>query len=158
MIEPIEGHPIISPQNIIQRPKVVYSDVSQEWHMHWHADNSSYGLLLQGYATSPTVQVRCRLPAGRGRLLIWTDRALTPLSTPRHLWETGRRTLACSQTTRTGDRTRSTQTETASTGGMCTSRATTMTRQSSTRSSTGFRSTTSRPPQSCRRKTPIMPS
>lgn len=28
--------------------------------MHWHADNSSYGLLLQGYATSPTIQV-CQL-------------------------------------------------------------------------------------------------
>ncbi|KAH8199601.1 hypothetical protein TruAng_006251 [Truncatella angustata] len=55
-LEPIEGHPYISPKNIIQRPKVVYSEVSNEYHLHWHADNSSYGLLLQGYATSPTVQ------------------------------------------------------------------------------------------------------
>ncbi|KAK9421322.1 putative Glycosyl hydrolase [Seiridium unicorne] len=55
-LEPIEGHPYISPENIIQRPKVVYSELSNEYHLHWHADNSSYGLLLQGYATSPTVQ------------------------------------------------------------------------------------------------------
>ncbi|ETS85142.1 hypothetical protein PFICI_03167 [Pestalotiopsis fici W106-1] len=55
-LEPIEGHPYISPSNIIQRPKVVYSNSSQEYHMHWHADNSSYGLLLQGYATAPTIQ------------------------------------------------------------------------------------------------------
>ncbi|KAK3945481.1 glycoside hydrolase family 43 protein [Diplogelasinospora grovesii] len=36
---PVEGHPYISPKNIIQRPQ----------------DNSSYGLLLQGLATSPNI-------------------------------------------------------------------------------------------------------
>ncbi|KAI1878413.1 uncharacterized protein JN550_000595 [Neoarthrinium moseri] len=55
-LAPIEGHPYIAPSHIIQRPKVVYSSISNEYHMHWHADNSSYGLLLQGYATSPTIQ------------------------------------------------------------------------------------------------------
>ncbi|KAK7966678.1 Arabinanase/levansucrase/invertase [Apiospora aurea] len=52
-LEPIEGHPYISPDMIIQRPKVVYS--GGQYHMWWHADNSSYGLLLQGLATSPRV-------------------------------------------------------------------------------------------------------
>ncbi|KAK8111258.1 carbohydrate-binding module family 35 protein [Apiospora kogelbergensis] len=53
-LEPIEGHPYISPDMIIQRPKVVYSERTSQYHMWWHADNSSYGLLLQGLATSPT--------------------------------------------------------------------------------------------------------
>ncbi|KAK8066406.1 galactan-beta-galactosidase [Apiospora hydei] len=52
-LEPIEDHPYISPDMIIQRPKVVYS--GGQYHMWWHADNSSYGLLLQGLATSPSV-------------------------------------------------------------------------------------------------------
>ncbi|KAK3305225.1 glycoside hydrolase family 43 protein [Chaetomium strumarium] len=54
-LAPIEGHEIISPKHIIQRPKVVYSKVSNEYHMWWHADNSSYGLLLQGFARSPNI-------------------------------------------------------------------------------------------------------
>ncbi|KAK7935715.1 hypothetical protein PG985_001210 [Apiospora marii] len=55
-LEPIEEHPYISPEMIIQRPKVVYSEGTSQYHMWWHADNSSYGLLLQGLATSPTVE------------------------------------------------------------------------------------------------------
>ncbi|TKX23354.1 putative glycosyl hydrolases family 43 protein [Elsinoe australis] len=51
----IEGHPYLDPSMIIQRPKVVYSEVSDEYQMWWHADNSTYGLLLQGYAKSPNV-------------------------------------------------------------------------------------------------------
>ncbi|KAI0870054.1 carbohydrate-binding module family 35 protein [Hypoxylon argillaceum] len=54
-LTPIAGHPYISPQMIIQRPKVVYSEPTGQYHMLWHADNSSYGLLLQGLATSDTV-------------------------------------------------------------------------------------------------------
>ncbi|KAL1880591.1 hypothetical protein VTK73DRAFT_5396 [Phialemonium thermophilum] len=54
-LEPIPGHPYISPSNIIQRPKVVYSEKSKEYHMWWHADNSSYGLLLQGFAKSKDI-------------------------------------------------------------------------------------------------------
>lgn len=56
MVEPVEGDPYISPSNIIQRPKVVYSEETGAYHMHWHADNSSYGLLLQGFAQSSTIQ------------------------------------------------------------------------------------------------------
>ncbi|KIA75513.1 hypothetical protein HK57_00012 [Aspergillus ustus] len=54
-LEPIEGHPYISPEHIIQRPKVVYSEEAGQYHMWWHADNSTYGWLLQGFATSDTV-------------------------------------------------------------------------------------------------------
>ncbi|KAI1339663.1 carbohydrate-binding module family 35 protein [Xylariaceae sp. FL0016] len=54
-LEPIDGHPYISPDSIIQRPKVVYSEPTGQYHMWWHADNSSYGLLLQGLATSDTI-------------------------------------------------------------------------------------------------------
>ncbi|RYC65926.1 hypothetical protein CHU98_g330 [Xylaria longipes] len=44
-LKPIDGHPYISPSMIIQRPK-----------MWWHADNSSYGLLLQGFASSDKIE------------------------------------------------------------------------------------------------------
>ncbi|KAL2861178.1 putative beta-glucanase [Aspergillus lucknowensis] len=54
-LEPIEGHPYISPEHIIQRPKVVYSEGTGQYHMWWHADNSTYGWLLQGLATSDNV-------------------------------------------------------------------------------------------------------
>ncbi|KAI4869858.1 carbohydrate-binding module family 35 protein [Hypoxylon rubiginosum] len=54
-LEPVEGHRYISPSSIIQRPKVVYSEPTGQYHMWWHADNSSYGLLLQGLATADTV-------------------------------------------------------------------------------------------------------
>ncbi|KAL2017519.1 hypothetical protein VTK56DRAFT_2011 [Thermocarpiscus australiensis] len=54
-LAPVEGHEYISPSNIIQRPKVVYSKASNEYHMWWHADNSSYGLLLQGFARSKNI-------------------------------------------------------------------------------------------------------
>ncbi|KXT04143.1 hypothetical protein AC578_112 [Pseudocercospora eumusae] len=54
-LEPIEGHPYIGPEHIIQRPKVVWSEPAKEYHMWWHADNSTYGWLLQGLATSPNI-------------------------------------------------------------------------------------------------------
>ncbi|KAL4744498.1 hypothetical protein BDW72DRAFT_188372 [Aspergillus terricola var. indicus] len=54
-LEPIEGHQYISPEHIIQRPKVAYSEETGQYHMLWHADNSTYGWLLQGLATSDTV-------------------------------------------------------------------------------------------------------
>lgn len=67
--EAIEGHPYISPDDIIQRPKVAYSDVTNQYHMWWHADNSTYGLLLQGLAVSDSIQgpyefVDATLPLG----------------------------------------------------------------------------------------------
>ncbi|KAL1612775.1 hypothetical protein SLS60_001004 [Paraconiothyrium brasiliense] len=40
---------------IIQRPKVVYSDATEKYHMFWHADNSTYGLLLQGFAQADNI-------------------------------------------------------------------------------------------------------
>ncbi|KAE8149212.1 glycosyl hydrolase [Aspergillus avenaceus] len=54
-LEPVKNHSFISPEHIIQRPKVVYSAEAGEYHMFWHADNSSYGWLLQGFATSDSV-------------------------------------------------------------------------------------------------------
>ncbi|KAL1623502.1 hypothetical protein SLS54_004492 [Diplodia seriata] len=54
-LEPIEGHPYISPEHIIQRPKVAYSESLNQYHMWWHADNSTYGWLLQGFATADTI-------------------------------------------------------------------------------------------------------
>ncbi|KAF2246950.1 carbohydrate-binding module family 35 protein [Trematosphaeria pertusa] len=52
---PIEGHPYISPSHIIQRPKVVYSEGTSKYHMWWHADNSTYGWLLQGFAQADNI-------------------------------------------------------------------------------------------------------
>ncbi|CAI7612925.1 unnamed protein product [Penicillium bialowiezense] len=54
-LAPIEGHPYISTSNVIQRPKVAYSADTKDYHMWWHADNSKYGLLLQGHAVSPEI-------------------------------------------------------------------------------------------------------
>ncbi|KAL5872406.1 hypothetical protein ACKVWC_008038 [Pyricularia oryzae] len=54
-LAPIDDHPYISPEHIIQRPKVVYSNATGNYHMWWHADNSTYGWLLQGFATSPNI-------------------------------------------------------------------------------------------------------
>ncbi|KAK0709395.1 glycoside hydrolase family 43 protein [Lasiosphaeria miniovina] len=54
-LAPVPGHGYISPENIIQRPKVVYSKISNEYRMWWHADNTTYGLLLQGFAPSPNI-------------------------------------------------------------------------------------------------------
>ncbi|KAL0571969.1 hypothetical protein V5O48_009995 [Marasmius crinis-equi] len=54
-LAPIEEHPYISPENIIQRPKVVYSEATGLYNMWWHADNATFGWLLQGLATSPNI-------------------------------------------------------------------------------------------------------
>ncbi|KAF1971662.1 Arabinanase/levansucrase/invertase [Bimuria novae-zelandiae CBS 107.79] len=54
-LEPIKGHPYLDPKMIIQRPKVVYSEGTEKYHMFWHADNSTYGLLLQGLAVSDNI-------------------------------------------------------------------------------------------------------
>ncbi|KAK4504465.1 hypothetical protein PRZ48_005381 [Zasmidium cellare] len=54
-LAPIEGHPYIAPEHIIQRPKVAWSKEAGQYHMWWHADNSTYGWLLQGFATSPNI-------------------------------------------------------------------------------------------------------
>lgn len=58
-LAPVAGDPFISPDNIIQRPKVVAVSSTAEagatFHMWWHADNASYGLLLQGLATADSI-------------------------------------------------------------------------------------------------------
>ncbi|KAJ4292674.1 hypothetical protein N0V90_009337 [Kalmusia sp. IMI 367209] len=54
-LKPIQGHPYLDPKMIIQRPKVVYSDATEKYHMFWHADNSTYGLLLQGFAEADNI-------------------------------------------------------------------------------------------------------
>ncbi|KAF9269122.1 galactan 1,3-beta-galactosidase [Marasmius fiardii PR-910] len=54
-LAPIEGHPYLAPDRIIQRPKVVYSKETNLYNMWWHADNASFGWLLQGVATSPNI-------------------------------------------------------------------------------------------------------
>ncbi|CAG9998620.1 unnamed protein product [Clonostachys byssicola] len=55
-LAPIEGHPWLSPtENRIQRPKVVYSEETGKYHMHWHADDNKYTKLLQGLATSDNI-------------------------------------------------------------------------------------------------------
>lgn len=85
-LEPIEGHPYIDTHHIIQRPKVAYSEGTGKYHvslttylqpnaslmgvqMWWHADNSTYGWLLQGFAqadniTGPYSFVDATLPLG----------------------------------------------------------------------------------------------
>ncbi|KAI6781048.1 uncharacterized protein J7T54_003215 [Emericellopsis cladophorae] len=55
-LEPIEGHEMISPHNVIQRPKVQYSDEDKKYHMWWHADDDKYSLLLQGHATADNIE------------------------------------------------------------------------------------------------------
>ncbi|KAH8880801.1 galactan 1,3-beta-galactosidase-like protein [Thozetella sp. PMI_491] len=60
-LSPIPGHPRLDPSMIIQRPKVVYAESTGKYNarlpptMWWHADNASYGLLLQGHAVSDSI-------------------------------------------------------------------------------------------------------
>ncbi|KAL4976387.1 glycosyl hydrolase [Aspergillus desertorum] len=55
-LAPVENHTYISPDgNRIQRPKVIYSEGTGQYHMWWHADDNSYSWLLQGLATSDNI-------------------------------------------------------------------------------------------------------
>ncbi|KAH7123027.1 glycosyl hydrolase [Dactylonectria macrodidyma] len=54
-LEPVDGHPWISKSNVIQRPKVIYSEETGKYHMWWHADDSKYTQLKQGFATSDDI-------------------------------------------------------------------------------------------------------
>ncbi|CAJ0552221.1 Ff.00g062000.m01.CDS01 [Fusarium sp. VM40] len=54
-LTPEKGHEHISPESIIQRPKVLYSEETGKYHMWWHADDKKYSLLLQGLATSDDI-------------------------------------------------------------------------------------------------------
>ncbi|KAJ7904806.1 Arabinanase/levansucrase/invertase [Mycena leptocephala] len=53
-LSPINGTDI-SPDRVVERPKSVFNAATQEWVLWFHSDNSSYGLLQQGIATSPNV-------------------------------------------------------------------------------------------------------
>ncbi|KAI2627831.1 carbohydrate-binding module family 35 protein [Hypoxylon sp. NC1633] len=72
-LEPVSGHRYISPSSIIQRPKVVYSETTGKYHMWWHADNSSYGLLLQGFATADTIAGPYQFVAATAPLGNWSQ-------------------------------------------------------------------------------------
>ncbi|KAI9901603.1 hypothetical protein N3K66_003420 [Trichothecium roseum] len=51
-LEPEDGHEWISPHNVIQRPKVQFSQETGQYHMWWHADNENYTDLAQGLAVA----------------------------------------------------------------------------------------------------------
>jgi hypothetical protein len=74
-LSPINGTEI-APERVVERPKVVYNEPTKTWvvghcvfgfsrpyhglnQMWFHADNSSYGLLRQGVATSQNVAGMC---------------------------------------------------------------------------------------------------
>ncbi|TPX14640.1 uncharacterized protein E0L32_005332 [Thyridium curvatum] len=54
-LKPVKGHEWISPDSVIQRPKVIYSKETKKYHMWWHADDSKYSKLLQGLATADNI-------------------------------------------------------------------------------------------------------
>ncbi|KAJ7600263.1 Arabinanase/levansucrase/invertase [Mycena floridula] len=45
----------IDPTRVVERPKAIFNKQTETWVLWFHADNSSYGLLRQGIATSPNV-------------------------------------------------------------------------------------------------------
>ncbi|RDB18999.1 hypothetical protein Hypma_014328 [Hypsizygus marmoreus] len=53
-LSPIPGTDI-GPEKVVERPKAVFNVLTQNWVLWFHADNSTYGLLRQGIATSPNV-------------------------------------------------------------------------------------------------------
>ena len=46
---------LIGPGTVVERPKIIYSQETNLWNLWFHSDNSSYGLLRQGVATSPNI-------------------------------------------------------------------------------------------------------
>ena len=54
VLEPIPGSKIDS-EAVVERPKVIYNDVNDEYVMWFHSDNSSYGAAMVGVATSKTI-------------------------------------------------------------------------------------------------------
>lgn len=53
-LSPIPGTDI-APDRVVERPKAVFNELTKTWVLWFHADNSTYGLLRQGVATSPNV-------------------------------------------------------------------------------------------------------
>ncbi|KAF5362835.1 hypothetical protein D9758_007108 [Tetrapyrgos nigripes] len=46
---------VIGPDTVVERPKAVFNEETQTWVLWFHSDNSTYGLLRQGVATSPNI-------------------------------------------------------------------------------------------------------
>ncbi|KAG6836839.1 hypothetical protein H0H93_002519 [Arthromyces matolae] len=59
-LSPIPGTDI-GPDKVVERPKAVFNIPTQTWVLWFHADNSTYGELRQGVATSPNItgQLKC---------------------------------------------------------------------------------------------------
>ncbi|KAF8073530.1 Arabinanase/levansucrase/invertase [Lyophyllum atratum] len=53
-LSPIPGTDI-GPDKVVERPKAVFNEPTQGWVLWFHADNSTYGQLRQGVATSPNI-------------------------------------------------------------------------------------------------------
>ncbi|KAJ3573466.1 hypothetical protein NP233_g2417 [Leucocoprinus birnbaumii] len=53
-LSPIPGTEI-APDRVAERPKAVFDPVNRNWVLWFHSDNSTYGLLRQGIATSPNI-------------------------------------------------------------------------------------------------------
>ncbi|KAL1743672.1 glycosyl hydrolase [Schizophyllum fasciatum] len=53
-LSPVNGTDIDA-SRVVERPKVVFSEQTQEWILWFHSDNSSYDLMQQGIATSPNI-------------------------------------------------------------------------------------------------------
>ncbi|KAG5651857.1 hypothetical protein H0H81_007198 [Sphagnurus paluster] len=53
-LSPIAGTDI-GPEKVVERPKAVFNELTQTWVLWFHADNSTYGQLRQGVATSPNI-------------------------------------------------------------------------------------------------------
>ena len=54
-LEPSATNPIIGPDSVVERPKVVYSEPLQSWVLWFHSDDHTYSTLKQGYALSPNI-------------------------------------------------------------------------------------------------------
>ncbi|TQN66378.1 hypothetical protein CSHISOI_09044 [Colletotrichum shisoi] len=72
-LEPVEGHPYVSSHNRIQRPKVLYSEETGQYHMWWHVDDSKYSMLLQGLATSDHIAGPYTFQAAIAPLSNWSQ-------------------------------------------------------------------------------------
>ncbi|KAF5382676.1 hypothetical protein D9615_003052 [Tricholomella constricta] len=53
-LSPIPGTDI-GPEKVVERPKAIFNEPTQTWVLWFHADNSTYGELRQGVATSPNI-------------------------------------------------------------------------------------------------------
>ncbi|KAF9453112.1 carbohydrate-binding module family 35 protein [Macrolepiota fuliginosa MF-IS2] len=53
-LSPVPGTDI-APDLVAERPKAVFDPVNKNWVLWFHSDNSTYGLLRQGVATSPNI-------------------------------------------------------------------------------------------------------